>query len=149
MAALPPAEPPGPRAAGAEIALLDRPSEAWLACYEDNLAGEAARRAVRGIFARLAPPRVFGAAVAADRIASVALAVATERWVQVSAVRTLPEFRRRGLAEAVMAAIAGWARSRAVRNLALFVEASNAPALALYRKAGFERAYDYRYRALP
>ncbi|MFI4987788.1 MAG: GNAT family N-acetyltransferase [Alphaproteobacteria bacterium] len=138
---------PLPGIAGLAPALLAAPSAAWLACYQEGRTDEGESLAVRGLFARIAAPHVFAAASSGGRIASVALAVATDGWVQVSAVRTLPEFRRRGLADLVLAAIFDWAPRQHARNLVLMVEASNRPALALYRKAGFRRVYDYHYRA--
>jgi len=133
---------------GARIALEERPSADWLACYEEGLMGEVERAAVRGLFARIAAPHLFAAAMIEGKAASTALAVATGETVQISAVRTLPACRRRGLAEAVMAALGAWARAEGAKRLALMVEATNAPALALYRKAGFRRVYDYRYLAM-
>ncbi len=135
-----------PLSTAAETVLLEAPDAAWLACYEEGLASEAERRAVRGLFARIADPHVFAAAISGGKVASVALAVLSGPWVQIAAVRTLPDFRRRGLANAVMTAVRGWARQEGAGRLALMVEAGNVPALELYRKAGFSRVYGYHYR---
>jgi len=136
-----------PRGTGVTLSLDERPSAGWLACYEDGLASAAEGKAVRGLLARIAAPHVFAAVALDGRTASTALAIATRTCVQISAVRTLPACRRRGLAEHVLSALQDWARALGARRLALMVEATNAPALALYRKAGFRRAYDYHYLA--
>lgn len=46
-------------------------------------------------------------------------------------------FRRQGVADALLSALAGLCRERGIVRLMLEVRASNAPALALYRKYGF------------
>jgi ribosomal protein S18 acetylase RimI-like enzyme len=131
-----------------DILFLEAPNEPWLACYESELKHEAERQATRALFGRITERHVFGAAVVDGVTTSTALAVATEGWAQISAVRTLPAWRRRGLAERVLAALAAWARRQGAANLILAVEAGNTPAERLYRKAGFRHEYDYRYRAV-
>lgn len=145
-AAVPTSAPPDPHA---EIVLLERPSDAWLACYWAERASAEERTALGELIGRIAAPCVFGAALVEGGVASVALAVASDGWAQISAVRTEPALRRRGLAAAVMAALVAWARAAGAERLALQVEAGNAPALALYRRAGFRRVYDYHYLAKP
>lgn len=145
-AAAQPAAQAGPHA---EIVLLERPSDAWLACYWAERASVEERAALGGLIERIAAPRAFGAALVEGGVASVALAAASDGWAQISAVRTVPALRRRGLAAAVMAALVGWARAAGSERFALQVEAGNAPALALYHEAGFRRAYDYHYLAKP
>lgn len=46
-------------------------------------------------------------------------------------------FRRQGVADALLSALAGLCRERGIVRLMLEVRASNVPALALYRKYGF------------
>jgi len=48
-----------------------------------------------------------------------------------------PDFRRQGLADALMAEIEKRARAGAVRRIALQVAVDNEPAIALYQKWGF------------
>lgn len=51
-------------------------------------------------------------------------------------IAVAPEFRRQGVADALLSALTGLARGHLAR-LFLEVRASNAPALTLYRKYGF------------
>lgn len=51
-------------------------------------------------------------------------------------IAVAPEFRRQGVADALLCALTGFARGHLAR-LFLEVRASNAPALTLYRKYGF------------
>ena len=54
-------------------------------------------------------------------------------------IAVAPEFRRQGVADALLSALAGFAREHLAR-LMLEVRASNAPAIALYEKFGFRQA---------
>lgn len=51
-------------------------------------------------------------------------------------IAVAPEYRRQGIGEALLSAVVGFSREHLAR-LMLEVRASNAPALALYRKFGF------------
>ena len=64
-------------------------------------------------------------------------------------VVTLPRFRRRGAGLLGMRHAAAWAHRHGARHLVLPVEAANAPALALYARAGLEARGGYRYWSLP
>ena len=59
---------------------------------------------------------------------------------------TLPEQRRRGFADVLLGEIARFALARGATRLYLQVELENAPARALYARAGFSEAYRYHYR---
>lgn len=50
-----------------------------------------------------------------------------------------PDHRRKGIAEALVTALVSALKEKEVRSLALEVRASNAPAIALYQKLGFEQ----------
>ena len=50
-----------------------------------------------------------------------------------------PDFRRRGIAEALVAALEEQLRQRGSKMLLLEVRDSNAPAIALYEKLGFQQ----------
>jgi GNAT superfamily N-acetyltransferase len=137
------APPPSPQII---IALEDRPTQAWLdACWP--AAQYAAERPVRkDIVARLRLSRAFALARLGSALGGAALAVADRGWVGLTAVHTLPEQRRRGVAQSLLGALARWALEQGVERLYLQVERDNAPARELYRGLGFARAYSYHYR---
>ena len=58
-----------------------------------------------------------------------------------------PAYRRRGLAAACIGRSPPGARARGATTAYLLVEHDNAPALALYRRLGFEERFTYWYRA--
>jgi len=58
----------------------------------------------------------------------------------ITNVAVAPDFRRRGVARALIGALETWARERDLAFLTLEVRVSNDAALALYRGLGFEEA---------
>lgn len=130
-----------------EVELADEPDDAWLAGYRYRgstlppVAREVLMAADRPVFAavRTAP--------APAPLAAVARGAVVDEWLVVTAVTVDERFRRRGLATAVMAALGTWARSDGATSCVLQVVASNAPALALYRRLGFTEHHRYHYRA--
>ncbi|MCV2489389.1 GNAT family N-acetyltransferase [Geodermatophilus sp. YIM 151500] len=82
-------------------------------------------------------------------LAAVARGAVVEDWLVVTAVTVAERHRRRGLATAVMAALAGWARARGARSCVLQTVAANAPATGLYRGLGFSEHHRYHYRLGP
>jgi ribosomal protein S18 acetylase RimI-like enzyme len=135
-----------PEPAGVPVALADAPDDAWLTGYRYRgsplppVAVEVLTNAEHAVFAsvRLDP--------APAPLAAVARGVLTDGWLGVTAVTVAEEHRRRGLATAVMAALQGWAAARGGHSVYLQVVASNAPARALYRRAGFIEHHRYHYR---
>lgn len=99
------------------------------------------------IVERIAGPRAFALARLDGRPAGAALAVADRDLVCLTAVYCLPACRRRGVARAMIAHLAGWARRQSANQLFLQVESDNRPAHGLYRATGFRSAYRYHYRA--
>ena len=59
-------------------------------------------------------------------------------WQMIFGVNTLPEYRRQGVADALLDALCARAAALDLAFLTLEVRASNAPAIALYRKHGFQ-----------
>jgi N-acetylglutamate synthase len=127
------------------IALDDRPTGPWLdACWP---AARYAQRPVRqAIVERVRLPRAFALARLGAALAGAALAVADRGWVGITAVHSLPEQRRRGVAQGLLGALAGWATQQGIERVYLQVERENAPARKLYAGLGFTEAYSYHYR---
>lgn len=116
--------------------------------------GNLARRALRALHRRAAPPGAVAAFLAdpakhlyvalTARGRPVALAYGYELAGVKSAARgfllyeidTLPAFRRRGAARAILDAMKAACRARGVSGAWVLTNASNAPAMALYRSAG-------------
>jgi len=58
----------------------------------------------------------------------------------ITNIAVLPQYRRNGIAEALLNAAAGGAKERGCAFITLEVRVSNLPAIALYEKCGFEPA---------
>lgn len=66
-------------------------------------------------------------------------------WASVHGMRTEKAMRGRGLAGRVLTGLADAALSQGFDRVFLQVDAENPPALALYRRAGFETCWTYSY----
>lgn len=62
--------------------------------------------------------------------------------VQLISLWVDPRARGRGVARALIRAVAGWARERGAERVVLFVQEANAPGRALYLRAGFRPTGD-------
>jgi ribosomal protein S18 acetylase RimI-like enzyme len=82
------------------------------------------------------------------RAVATCLGIASEQRLGVYAMLTLPAFRRRGAARAVLHALAESALADGLSELYLLVEGSNLAARNLYAQSGFQDAYGYHYRIL-
>jgi ribosomal protein S18 acetylase RimI-like enzyme len=126
----------------------DSPDAAWAALFLsesfDPVDGasrvKALSRAHGSVYASV---RENGEAVAAGAGAF------SHGWASVHGMRTDQAFRGRGLAGRVLAGIAEAALRRGIARAFLQVEDANVPALALYRRAGFETVWSYSYWRKP
>ena len=138
---------------GFELRVVDAIDDAWIAAYA-RAHGDGPRTARRiEAYGRLLPRLGPLSAAAAVRDATGAPLAAGftvfERGLAgIFGMGTHPDARGRGLARAVLHALAQRARAAGARELYLQVEADNEPALRLYERAGFRLAYRYHYRSL-
>jgi ribosomal protein S18 acetylase RimI-like enzyme len=143
-----PLAPLADAAADTSAVLLDRePGAGWLARYHRTGApAGAALEVLRG------GPSVWFATVpgpAGDAPAAIGRLVVDGRWAHFAAVEVDPGRRRRGLARAVMAALAERALREGATAALLQAEADNAAARALYDRLGFTDHHTYGYRRAP
>ncbi|HKS46035.1 MAG TPA: GNAT family N-acetyltransferase [Amycolatopsis sp.] len=87
----------------------------------------------------------YGVAVVGRVTAGAVRAAVAGGILLVARLAVRPEFRRRGLATALMAACGSWAAERNAAACVLQVAVDNAPALELYRRLGFREHHRYRY----
>lgn len=79
---------------------------------------------------------------------AAALCVQDNDLAGILSFAVIERMRRQGFGTELLTAALRWARINGARTAWLQVEATNAPAVALYTKFGFRRAYDYHYWAL-
>lgn len=123
-------------ATAGEVRLTRAPDEEWLARYGRVEDPEVARRVLT------AGPSVWFAALPGRAIGRL---VVDGRWAGFAAVEVAPEHRRRGLATAVMAALAGRALEEGASAAWLQVETDNTGARALYEALGFSVHHSYHH----
>ncbi|WP_239154162.1 N-acetyltransferase [Amycolatopsis sp. FDAARGOS 1241] len=130
--------PDGP-AGAAEV--LDEPTSGWWELTAEHPEPGAAERHV------LATGKIgYGVVdVAAGATAGAVRGAVVDEWLHVSRLAVRPEFRRRGLASALMNALASWGREHGADKWVLQVAVGNEGALQLYSALGCTEHHRYRY----
>jgi ribosomal protein S18 acetylase RimI-like enzyme len=131
------------------VELSPAPDAAWLAGYRYR--GAALPPQAPAVLTRARCPLFASVRLApapAD-LAAVARGAVEDGWLVISAVTVAEGFRRRGLARAVMAALAAAGRERGAHSCLLQVSDGNDPALTLYARLGFTEHHRYHYRTAP
>jgi ribosomal protein S18 acetylase RimI-like enzyme len=133
-----------PRGVAGEIGIADKPGPDW----DDVFLGEGfdpVDGASRLAILRRGRHSLFAGVHVAGRTVAVGAACLRHGLCGIHAMRTLPAWRGRGCATAVLAALAQAARERGVRQCFLQVEAGNAAARSLYAARGFRTAWGLAY----
>lgn len=125
-----------------EVELLDRPDPRWWAVALGGMPSPAQRHVLDPD-----PPARTAFGLVPD-VGAVRGAV-VEDHLYLSALEVRPEVRRRGYAQALTAAIAGWGLARGTRWAVLQVALHNSAALALYDHLGLVEHHRYRYLVPP
>lgn len=144
-----PVSPPDGHASAAVVTLDARPAEDWLefAARREVPLPDAARHVLG------AAPQVRFATIrdaAGKPIAAGRGTISGQgRWLGLTSMVVAPQWRRRGLARQVIAALATWAAEAGARDVYLQVEERNTAAVALYGELGLRTAHTYHYRREP
>jgi ribosomal protein S18 acetylase RimI-like enzyme len=121
--------------------------DAWMDTYAQAGNMGAHERAMRrGIVERIGPRAGLALARLDDQPVAVGMGVTERGWTGIFCMDTLPAFRRQGAATAILLELARWGQSQGATQVYLQVMTNNAPALALYARAGFTPLYTYHYR---
>jgi N-acetylglutamate synthase len=133
-------------ASGVELA--PTPGDDWLAvaAARKKSLPDAARHVLTA-----APEVRFATAYVEGTLAAIGrgAVVGGGRWLHLGLIEVRPEYRRRGLARGVTAALAGWAAQLGARGAFLQVEEHNTAAVALYAAMGFTTHHSYLTREAP
>jgi len=123
--------------------LLDRPDAAWGAVFlgEGFDPVDGAHRVRR---LTDSPDALYGAVREGGRTVAVGVISFGYGWAGVHGMRTAVDRRGAGFASRLLALFGAAAQARQVDRIVLQVEEAN-PAQNLYRRAGFEEAWRYRY----
>ncbi|MFG2127810.1 GNAT family N-acetyltransferase [Streptomyces sp. NPDC048751] len=133
--------------ASVEVSVAREAGEAWLARYQRKGMSEVALKVLGG------GPSVWFASVPGETAgappAAIGRCVVDGRWAGFAAVEVDPALRRRGLATAVMVALARRALDEGASAAWLQVEVDNAGARALYAEMGFAAHHAYHHHRRP
>jgi GNAT superfamily N-acetyltransferase len=132
--------------AAAEVAITTAPGGDW----EQVFLGEGfdpVDGASRLEILRRGKDSLFASVRQHGRTVAVGAACLSQGWCGVHGMRTLPAWRGRGLAGAILAALAAAARARGLQQVFLQVDAGNEGARSLYARAGFATRWSYAYWA--
>lgn len=100
----------------------------------------------QAILERISSRHGFVTLYAAGAPAAVGMGVVEAGWLGIFSMATLPAYRRRGAARAILRTLAVWAQLYEARHAYLQVMEHNLAAQTLYADAGFATAYRYHYR---
>lgn len=125
-------------------ALAETPDAAWMAMFLgeglDPVDGASRARSLSR-----ATGTLYASLRENGRMVACGAASFGHGWLGVHGMRTAAAQRGRGLAGRLLNTMAQEAARRGIRQAFLQVDASNAPALALYRRLGFTTAWPYAY----
>jgi ribosomal protein S18 acetylase RimI-like enzyme len=132
------------------ITLTPAFNSAWYAAYcQAEQVEPAAAPWRQKILQHIGPATAFALAFIKGEPAGVGLGVLERGWLGLFNLTTLPEFRRQGVAGALLYALARWGQSMQAERVYLQVMTDNQSALKLYARLGFETLYAYHYRHFP
>ena len=125
--------------------LLDaRPDASWMAMFlgegMDPVDGASRSKALSR-----ADGTLFASLREGGQTLACGAACYAQGWLSMHGLRTAASQRGRGLAGRMIRAMALEAQRRGISRAFLQVDGSNAPALALYRRAGMATAWSYAY----
>lgn len=122
----------------------------WLAVYRGLHEIDLSRQSDhKKILASIAAQKIFASVKEGDRFVACGLGVLQDGYLGLFDIVTNAAQRRRGFAGQLINSMLVWAVGHYANTVYLQVVAANKPALALYRKLGFETLYRYWYRVQP
>ena len=126
--------------------------EAWAHAYGVIHGGGATQEGRTAAYGRMLAAfgdRALAATVVDEQEATVGLGygVLDRGWLGIFGMGTAPAHRRRGIASAIVRALADEATERGATRAYLQVETDNAAAIACYERLGFTVSHHYHYRS--
>lgn len=126
------------------------PAEAWLAFQQAAYQYDEVTMHIRqGIMSRIPSPRQFALARIDGHIVGIGTAVCVGQWMCIMNMHVAAEFRRQGVATALLGHLVRWGLGKKATDGFLQVVAANNPAKRLYQNCGFKEVYGYKYLVKP
>jgi GNAT superfamily N-acetyltransferase len=131
----------------AAVSLHNDIPEAWFDFQrEQHKLTEPQAAARTAALQRIGPQPVYALVTVDGETAGIGMGILERGWLGIFGMLTHPAMRRRGVATAVLQALAGWGQSQGAEQAYLQVMENNKQALSLYGRAGFTTQYQYHYR---
>lgn len=132
-----------------DVRIVDRFDPAWLAIYRTMVSvADAELPALTAILSGIVARPLYALLLEDGEPVAACLAVLDRGWVGFFKVACRPDRRGRGLTRRLMVDMMARAAGEGAVGAYLQVGTVNAPALALYRRLGFQPLYDYAYAVL-
>ncbi|KAB2848593.1 MAG: GNAT family N-acetyltransferase, partial [Hyphomicrobiaceae bacterium] len=133
--------------APASVEQAEAPSEGWIET-DTGVISASRKQLAPKLVARVPEPRAFFSCVRDGRVISAGLGAMKNGFAVVECMATREDARRSGGALAILAGIEGWAAAKGAHTLFLQAVTANAPAIGLYRAAGYRAVMQNHYRVL-
>ena len=130
-----------------EVAITSMPDDEWLSVFPPPL-GRDGLAVLNGGGAFFATSHQLDPSSGHQIAAAIGRGAVFEGWCGITAVNTVSQFQRRGLATSIVRALAQHARSLDAEKTFLQVSADNFVALSLYQRLGFTEHHTYNYRSM-
>lgn len=133
-----------------KVQLIDEPNDEWFAVYRAVEKADAHKEKIRTQMLQCIQPKAAFALLRLDNEpAVVGLGVFENGYTGIFNMATLQNFRGRGGASTILAALAKWGREQNGHTLYLQVSEENVTAQRVYEKIGFRTLYSYWYLEAP
>jgi len=134
-------------AADPDVALLPRPSPAWIEAFSTwSPVKPEHRDTMRRMLTAIAAPAAFALVEREGRPMAMAIGAVDGDHMGLFDVLVMPHARRQGWAHRVTETLYAWAQTQSARFAYRQVVATNEAALPLYEAQGFRTVYAYEYR---
>lgn len=127
-----------------ELALSREPDEDWCGVFLGE-GFDPVDGASRTAILRRARSARYARVVIDGKTVAVGMGSYSEGWASIHGMRTLPAWRGRGYAQAIMGRLIAEALNQRLGRVFLQVEVANGHAHALYSRMGFQNLWTYRY----
>jgi len=131
---------------GLQVEFDQNPTMDWMSVYMEGVSDAAEIGKKRDLISRIGAPFTLAQVRVGGKVASVGLGVSEDGWVGIFCMHTLTDFRRQGLARAVLGGLVRWGQDMGGAQMYLQVERDNPGARQFYESAGFTTCYGYHYR---
>lgn len=111
-----------------------------------NMSDPVHHRIVPAMYAAIPMDEIVACVVRDGRVVATGLGILDRGYVGIYAIHVAEEYRRQGLARAIVSTLLAEGRRQGAENAYLQVVADNAPAKKLYRSLGFCSAYGCYFR---